>query len=106
MREALRDLFGKLANRPPVVFSAIGGLISLLGGEIDALEPFKELIILTLPIAFGYLASRFTVGPATGKALAEAVDAVQAQVLKNPDAPIESIAPPLKAVRAARRVLK
>lgn len=102
---AIGDLFRAIANRPPVLWAAVAGVITMLGGNIDALEPYEPLMLLVIPSLFGYLASRFTVGPNTGRALAEAVEAVQTQVLKNPDAPVESAAPPLKAVRAAERVL-
>lgn len=103
---AVAEIFKAIANRPPILWGFIGALIATFGGSIEPLEPYKDMFMLVLPPIFGYIASRFTVGPATGKALAEAVEAVQTQILKNPDASVESAAPPLKAVRAAKRVLK
>lgn len=105
MRDMLRDLFTKLMERPPVFWAAVGGVITMLGGNVEALAPYEPLMMLLLPIAFGYLASRFTTGPETGRVLAEAVQKLSAQALKNPDGPIESIAPSLPALRAAERVL-
>lgn len=88
-----------------MVWAAVGGLITMLGGNVAALAPYEPLMMLVLPVAFGYLASRFVVGPATGKTLAEEVKKITDQALKNPDGPISSVTPGLPALRAAERVL-
>lgn len=72
MKQVLQDIFKAIANRPPVLWAAIGGIVSSLGGQIDVLEPYKELLMLAVPPVFGAIASRFTVGPETGKELAQA----------------------------------
>lgn len=102
---AVAELFKAIAARPPVLWGAIGGVIAALGGNVEVLEPYEPLLMLIIPSIFGYLASRFTIGPATGKVLAEQVQRTKEQVLKNPDGPIESIALSLPALRAAERVL-
>lgn len=101
----IAELFRAIAARPPVLWGAIGGLITMLGGNVAALAPYEPLLMLVIPSLFGWLASRFTIGPATGKVLAEAVKTVQNQTLRNPDGPISSVTPSVSAMRAAERVL-
>lgn len=88
-----------------MLWGAIGGVIAALGGNVEVLEPYEPLLMLVIPSLFGWLASRFTIGPATGKVLAEAVKTVQNQTLRNPDGPISSVTPSVSAMRAAERVL-
>lgn len=68
----LGDFFQSLANRPPVVMGFAAALMLMFGVELNIPPEIETVLLLAVPSVFGYLASRFTVGPQTGKTLAEA----------------------------------
>jgi hypothetical protein len=67
----LGDFFRSLANRPPVVLGFAGSLLLLFGIDLNIPSEIEAVLLMAIPSAFGYLASRFTVGPQTGKTLVE-----------------------------------
>jgi hypothetical protein len=95
-REATAAFLQGIASRPPVLMAALSGLVTALTGNVELLEPYKELIGLAVGSYFGYLASRLVVGPKTAEALANAVlDAKQSDSL-----------PPAQVVEKARAVIE
>lgn len=66
----LGQFFQSLANRPPIIMSFAGALLLMFGVELNIPPEIETVLLLAIPSLFGYLASRFTVGPQTGKTLA------------------------------------
>ncbi len=67
----LGDFFRSLANRPPVIMSFAAALLLMFGVELNIPPEIETVLLLAVPPFFGWLASRFTVGPQTGRVLAE-----------------------------------
>lgn len=96
----------RVRNEPALITGVLLAVFNLLAIDTETSSSIVTIISAVLPLVLAAVVRQNVSGPVTSKTLAEAVETVKDRALRNPDAPVESAAPPLKAVRAAKRVLK